>query len=713
MGASGRRILSAALVLTAVVLSIARLSTSTPRTYAALALTHEPRWGVELEGPIMDLKSKPEESMAPTVAHLIEPLAVDPTTEKVAPFVPDATQAALEVQVLDEQGVPLVGAHVACFPFESDAPRRTHRLIEASKGNLALAPRTDQEGRCLLVLPPMDRARVTVISANSGRVLHSQEVRSLLAGSKRQLQLSGRHNLPQPWYLKLTTDPGQLPPREPWIQSFELETMGQELLLGDPSPLSPMGGGVWATLLDLAQSQVVIVGAEGLAPRAVMMRPGHSRWDHPMQINLQRGGRLRIQTTAKSELTLKVPLCALGDNVPKVPILWHLSSDENGWIQADQLPTGVTMDVVWNPIVAAAPRQIEFSEATPLVLDLAPLPGSTRLSGSLRDPGGRLLAHIPLVLISATRKGSVHLPPETRPLRRLISDQDGHFVLDNLPAAAWWICPEPGHGWAPVTRWFEVPSNAQEIRLELQALPARAIAGQVVDDAGTIVAGATVRLTDEGGKVLAEQISGLSGGFAFEAPTGEKLYVQSLACGAHGSSTLMLCPLSAQPMKLKVHLGGQIHGIFLTPKNGLSQGPHQVLLHSPDQAPRRFTIESAFFRLEGLKEGCHALAVLDTAGRVGTLVVNIDGESTPPATIHMGLGQTTEIYNPTSQPMAYKLTAEGAVWMKGTLAPEASRTVAIPASPVKLYFGPPKSELPQLQSFPDHAPDRILLETST
>jgi hypothetical protein len=62
--------------------------------------------------------------------------------------------------------------------------------------------------------------------------------------------------------------------------------------------------------------------------------------------------------------------------------------------------------------------------------------------------------------------------------------------------------------------------------------------------------------------------------------------------------------------------------------------------------------------------------------------------------------------------MAYKLTAEGAVWMKGTLAPEARRTVAIPTSPVKLYSGPPKSELPQLQSFPDHAPDLILLETS-
>ena len=703
MGASPWKIICAALVPIALVLSIVRLSAPVQTTYAALSATEEPHWGVELVGPNEELV---EDSAVVSGQSVKNP----PSFKRAELFTPDPTQTTLEVQVLDARGAPLIGAHVACSPFESEGPKQAQQLVSAHRGSLVLAPRTDQEGRCMLVLPPMDRARVTVISANSGRVLHSKEVLNLRAGSKRQLQLLGHLSPPQPWYVKLGNPPAQEPYRDPWILSFNLETLRDKINVANPQFLSPIDGDVFASILDITAAQVLLIGAHGMAPQAMMMRPGHSLRNHPYQVNLRPGGRLRIQTIPGSELTLRAPLCALGSNVPQIPIEWHWTADQNGWIQADGLPTGVKLDLIWSPVMPDAPEQIELDEHTPIALDLAPLGGSAGLSGVLRDSTGAALAHTSLWLVPATRKGTVHLAPETRPLRRLVSDAKGTFHMEGVPSAAWWICPEPGHGWAATTRWFEVSKDAKEVRLDLQALPARAIAGQVTDEQGAAVAEATLCLTEEGGRVLAQRTSDSNGGFSFEAPTGQKLYIQTQASGSHGSSPLTLCPTSLHPMKLRVRRGAQMHGVLLTPGNELSKGSHQVLLHSPDKAPERLVITGAFFSLDGLAQGRHALAVLDATGRVGTLVMDLGQESAPPVTVRMGQGQTTQVLNPTDAPLDCELTSAGAVWMRATLQPGTSRTVAVPAHSLQLRFGSPKSELPQQLSFPDRVPPRISLK---
>jgi hypothetical protein len=159
-----------------------------------------------------------------------------------------------------------------------------------------------------------------------------------------------------------------------------------------------------------------------------------------------------------------------------------------------------------------------------------------------------------------------------------------------------------------------------------------------------------------------------------------------------------------------VRRGAQIHGVLLTPGNELSKGSHQVLLHSPDKAPERLVITGAFFSLDGLAQGRHALAVLDATGRVGTLVMDLGQESAPPVTVRMGQGQTTQVLNPTDAPLDCELTSAGAVWMRATLQPGTSRTVAVPAHSLQLRFGSPKSELPQQLSFPDRVPPRISLK---
>lgn len=667
MGALTRRLIQAAALLIVLAISILHWKTPTTSTHAALKVTHEPHWGVQLVGP--------EESDAPT-----SPMEIQQ--------VPSAEAAAsMGTQVSSESPRPTVAAALAKVPAPLQSTPEPQDFGTESQPNAS-----------------------SFTFASQSR-LHASEVGSLRAGFPSRTPPLTTDDLPRPWYLAITSSSADRPILAPWMQSFPVKATGSDLALTDPTPLIHVERGLFAGLLGGHSEQVVVIGAEGLAPQAVLLRPGTSHGDAPMQVHLSPGGQLRIQTSPLNKLTLRTPLCTLGNNLPRLQISWVVHADQSGWLELDDLPRDVPLTMTWARANPHAPTQIQCRGEAPVLLNLAQLGGETRLSGTLRDTKGNTLAHTTLWLVPATRKASLYLAPETQPFRKLISDDRGRFQLDNLPAAAWWICPAPDYGWAPVTRWFEVPPGGKEVQLELEALSARTVTGCVVNENDHPVAGATVRLTGEDGKVLAQRLTNGEGGFAFEAPTDAKLTIQIRASGSHSSSELIPCSHSSRPIKLRVQTGGQIQGVFLTAANAISHGPHQVLLHSPSRTPKLFSIDGAFFCLKGLEEGQHGLAVLDTLGQVGTLIASVDTSGSAPATVLLGTGRTTEVSNPTKAPLHCTLTCDGVVWLRTTLAPGMSRTVALPSRPLTVFCGRAGEELLPLHSFDEHAPDHIFLGT--
>ena len=117
-----------------------------------------------------------------------EPAATAAIPQPASPP-PAAAPVTVRVRVLDPQGTGVPGARVIATSFARDGEVRPPRWIEASFGGLEQVPLTDAQGWSTLVVPAMARLRLTVLTPGAGQVLHTRDVRALLAGEEREVVL--------------------------------------------------------------------------------------------------------------------------------------------------------------------------------------------------------------------------------------------------------------------------------------------------------------------------------------------------------------------------------------------------------------------------------------------------------------------------------------------------------------------------------------------
>ncbi len=639
-----------------------------------------------------------------------EPAATAAIPQPASPP-PAAAPVTVRVQVLDPQGTGVAGARVIATSFARDGEVRPPRWIESAEGGLEQVPLTDAQGWSTLVVPAMARLRLTVLTPGAGQVLHTRDVRALLAGEEREVVLrtpssgpqqtapdAGAQDLTAPalpgtWSVQAWSPEGRALSGLRWT-SQPLAEVGGTWTLPERSPLAVSG----TTLLPGPEPHVALLEAPGFAPRLVVPAPTEPQ--RPQRLELQPGATLLLHTRGAAHLTAEallpiegpIPTNA-GSEAPHprtCALRWVARSSDAGWLRLECLPTGIPLQLSLEPRSGVLPTVVTLAPGEQRQLDLAPMGGPHTLSGQLLTQERRPLAGRELWLVPAARAGRVLLAPDVQPTRRLFTDARGSFHLEGLPRAAWWLAPAPGSGLLAEASWFECLPGQDAIQVTVTgraSVPGRLV---VRDGEGLPVADAAVRIEDARGQLLALRRTDARGAVVTSVPQGSGAWVQVLASAICGRSAR--APLTgAAPCLLEVERGRAIQVLVHGPDGHVVPGPFEAVLTVPNGTARASPHTRPVITLRIDEDGPHGLVVRDGQGRLAVTSVEGDGGSGP-RPLELRAAAALELVNPQGVPLRWELRQGGTALRAGILHASSSTRIHAQAGEASLRITAPGVE---------------------
>ena len=212
---------------------------------------------------------------------------------------PAAAPVTVRVLVRDLQGTVIPGARVIATSFTREGEARPPQWVDSSLGSLERVPLTNAEGWSTLVVPAMERLRLTVLTPGEGKVLHTRDVQALRKGESREVVLgspaakqpqgSGAATsgvpasaLPGTWSVQARSSEGRALRDLRWTSSPSPRSGARE-------PARTRGLQERRTLLPGLEPHVALIETDGFAPRPVV----------PARTEPQRAQRLEPAPSAR------------------------------------------------------------------------------------------------------------------------------------------------------------------------------------------------------------------------------------------------------------------------------------------------------------------------------------------------------------------------------------------------------------------------------
>ena len=624
---------------------------------------------------------------------------------------PAAAPVTVRVLVRDLQGTVIPGARVIATSFTREGEARPPQWVDSSLGSLERVPLTNAEGWSTLVVPAMERLRLTVLTPGEGKVLHTRDVQALREGESREVVLWAASAAKQPQGSGAATSgvPASALPGTWSVQAWSSEGRALRDLRWTSLPLSEIGS-AWElpervalprsgrTLLPGPEPHVALIETDGFAPRLVV--PARTEPQRAQRLELAPGGALVVHTRGPARLTAEA-LLPIEGRLPTTTggqasqarvcaIRWSARSSEAGWLCLSSLPTGIPLQLSVEPGSSALPAVVTLAAGERRELDLAPMGGPHTLNGRLLAEDGEPLAGQELWLVPAARAGRVLLAPDVQPTRRLFTAEDGSFQLEGLPRAAWWLAPAPGSGLLAEASWFECLPGQAAVKVVVTGRAA--VPGLVVvrDAEGLPVADAALRIEDGRGQLLALRRTDGRGTVVTSVPRSSEAWVQVLASPVCGRSART--PLTgAVPCLLQVERGREIQVLVHGREGHVVPGPFEVVLTRPDGTTHASMHTRPLITVRVDHDGQHGLVVRDGEGRLAVTSVEAAGGSSPrPLELHAGAA--LELVNPQGMPLRWELRQGGTALRAGILHASSSTRIHAQAGAASLYITAPGVE---------------------
>ncbi len=642
---------------------------------------------------------------------------------------PDVSLLIVSV-VSKADGKPLasvrVSAHLASVEdYRFDEIAGTH-------GDLGHAPISDEHGRVEIEVPPGEMLEVEASSRIESCGSSTTEVHALGAHERREIELRVPCGDDLRFFGRLLDRETKLPVSGASVRmmrsnGFTTDDLEHVVLkVRAALEVRSDAGGRFDLALPSWASPYLRIEADGYGPIHALLQVGHEDEHHAQDLLLSRAGSLRasvLDAAGKPLANTSVHLRARGNelqtggeidepgtwiNYPDEQ--WHATLDARGSCVIDGLPAHVPLALEIHQEKKLLRREADPLEFEPgQVLERTwTIGGGARIEGRIIDQLNAPVAKHEVWLVKKTWEGEGYMAAYqgATTTAKGTSDEQGRFVLEDVPIGSWWIGAAPNadvfaaptaSDVASRTQTLEVASSAAQ-SITLVVSRGLFVRGHVLSPDDKPVSGAFVTCTQDGNWYPGQTSTDDKGAFAVGPLAKGTCVLWANGSGDFADSEQVTAEPGQSDVVLPLRAAGKISGQVVDASTGKPCGAtvHVSANHAGDSPDANEleteTREDGRFEIESLLPDRYQISFMTTDGRFASLsgIVVTAGQITDGLLVKVLPGARITVRYEGKSPNATFKIMNGSVPLSMTrgVVSGSSESVSVPSGRITIEYRP-------------------------